>query len=623
MSKENNIKLLKTAEKKEREKFIEELVSSVKEDFLSRQKQRAYLERQWELNMHFVTGEQYVFLDGRGELDDEDKEYFWQNKGVFNHIAPIIETRLAKFARVTPILAVRPNSDDDEDVKRAEISEKLLLGCMVKTELTEKAKIVTNWSEICGTGFYKIIWNKMGGSKIGRLDCSDVYEGEVEIIPVSPFEIFPDNLGVDNIEDCQSIMHAKAVPINVIKEMYGVDVFAENLDGLYLTNKKRLKNSAKSMPSNSALVIEKYEKPTKNYPEGRLITVCGDKLLYYGKLPYYKSGTKNLFYPFVKQESIKMVGSFFGSSIVERLIPVQRAYNAVKNRKHEFINRLSSGVMMVEDGSIDVDDLEGEGLCPGKILVYRQGSKAPEIMEEPTLPPDFKDEENKLLNEFVVISGVSDVSSNSDNAGVSSGSALQILIEQDRERMTVNAEIIRRCYKEISRHILNLYSIFISGLKLVKSKDSFGNTKVYYADKDSAMANDVYLESENELLYTESQKKEFIFKLYSSGILNQVDGKLTQRTKEKILSLLGYKDLDSRNGISKLQEEKARKENISIKTKDVEIEEIDDDVVHIEEHTRYALSEYLDLEKEAKERLYAHIKLHKDRIIKNTEKEII
>ena len=295
MSKEKNIKILKTAEEKEREKFIEELVSSVKEDFFSRQKQRAYLERQWELNIHFVTGDQYVFVDGRGELNDEDKEYFWQNKGVFNHIAPIIETRLARFARVTPVLAVRPNSDDDKDVKRAEIAEKLLLGCMAKTELTEKAKIVTNWSEICGTGFYKIIWDKRGGSKIGLLDGDDIYEGEVEIIPVSPFEIFPDNLGVENIEDCQSIMHVKAVPVNVIKEKYGVEVFAESLEGLFLTNAKAYKNKGKSVASNSALVIEKYEKPTENYPEGRLITVCGDKLLYYGNLPYYNKKEKKFF----------------------------------------------------------------------------------------------------------------------------------------------------------------------------------------------------------------------------------------------------------------------------------------------------------------------------------------
>jgi hypothetical protein len=35
--------------------------------------------------------------------------------------------------------------------------------------------------------------------------------------------------------------------------------------------------------------------------------------------------------------------------------------------------------MLVEDGSVDVDDLCEEGLAPGKVLVYRQGSNAPAI----------------------------------------------------------------------------------------------------------------------------------------------------------------------------------------------------------------------------------------------------
>ena len=57
--------------------------------------------------------------------------------------------------------------------------------------------------------------------------------------------------------------------------------------------------------------------------------------------------------------------NFFGTSVVERIIPVQRAYNTVKNRKHEFMNRMAVGVMAVEDGSVDTDDLEEEGLPPG------------------------------------------------------------------------------------------------------------------------------------------------------------------------------------------------------------------------------------------------------------------
>lgn len=95
--------------------------------------------------------------------------------------------------------------------------------------------------------------------------------------------------------------------------------------------------------------------------------------------------------------------------MVERAIPIQRAYNAVKNRKHEFLNRIAMGVLTVEDGSVDLDSLEGDGLGPGKIIVYRQGSTPPKLMNCGSVPSDFSVEEDRLLREFVEVSGVSEI----------------------------------------------------------------------------------------------------------------------------------------------------------------------------------------------------------------------
>lgn len=117
---------------------------------------------------------------------------------------------------------------------------------------------------------------------------------------------------------------------------------------------------------NAVLVIEKYEMPTSEYPDGRLIIVAGDKLVHVGSLPYINGTDGTRGYPFARQVCLENLGNFFGSSVVERIIPVQRAYNTVKNRKHEFMNRIAMGVLAVEDGSVDTDVLEEEGLPPGK-----------------------------------------------------------------------------------------------------------------------------------------------------------------------------------------------------------------------------------------------------------------
>lgn len=277
------------------------------------------------------------------------------------------------------------------------------------------------------------------------------------------------------------------------------------------------------------------------------------------------------------------------------------------------------GVYAVEDGSIDVDDLASEGLEPGKIIVYRQGANKPELLEESSMTNDFNLEEEKLLDEFVSISGVSDVSSSSKNANISSGSALEMLISQDNERLTIVAENIRNCYQSLATMSLKLYAQFTNGVRVLKTIDSLDKTKIFYADKSVASSDDVYLENENELFYTEKQKKDMILKLYESGILFDEEGALRPSTKEKVLSLLGYKDLDYQKGLSRLHEEKAQLENQSFGKKEVKVEYMDEHKIHIDEHTRFVLNEYENLDEKKKQIIYLHIEEHKNKLKENKQ----
>lgn len=597
--------------------YEEQIVLDVQQDFERRREERFFLERQWELNRNFYIGNQYCDINKRGEIVTDDKTFYWQKRGVFNHIAPLIESRLARFSRISPNISVRPKTDDDKDVTASLVAEKLVAEVFKNADVNSVVKNVTAWSEICGSGFYKVVWNEQGGEKIGEFDGRDVYEGDVKIIPISPFEIFPESLTIERLQDQKSIIHARAMSVDEVFEKYGVEVEGEEISVFDLSiYTKKATEKAKKLVKNSVVVIEKYVSPNKEFPQGRLITIAGGKLLQSIPLPYVNGEKGERTYPFIKQDCISVSGSFFGLSIIERLIPLQRAYNAVKNRKHEFLNRLSMGIMTVEDGSIDVEDLATEGLSPGKVLVYRQGAKAPEMMSDITMPSEFNQEEDKLISEFVIVSGVSDVSSSSENATLTSGSALEILVEQDNSRLLVTAEEIRRCYVEIARQIIRLYSQFMAKVKAVKYLDDFDKTKIYYADKDAITSDDAFLENENELLYSDSQRKEIILKLYNSGLLSDQDGSIRPSTKEKVLTLLGYKDLDYRKGLSRLQEEKAQEENETIRKSGMDIEVVDDDSIHLDEHFRYILSEYKTLTEDEKKRLYKHVEQHKQRIEK-------
>ena len=70
-------------------KLIEDLVAEVRDDYERRQAERRQFEAQWQLNANFVAGNQYCRVGVKGEVEDCEKDYYWQEREVYNHIATI------------------------------------------------------------------------------------------------------------------------------------------------------------------------------------------------------------------------------------------------------------------------------------------------------------------------------------------------------------------------------------------------------------------------------------------------------------------------------------------------------------------------------------------------------
>ncbi|MCL2587605.1 MAG: hypothetical protein FWE31_05240 [Firmicutes bacterium] len=360
-----------------------QLVAAVIADYDQRKLKRREQELQWRLNHDFYLGRQNNIITSFDTMMTVGKQFHWQRQDSFNHIAPIIEGRLARIA----------SEFDQSD------------------ELREQA---TMWSEVCGTAFYKVVWN----------------EG-VQVSVHSPFEIYPDNLNAQDISEVSSLIHAKLMPVTAIKESWGTDLSQTGEE--------------------SILVLERYERPSKQRQGGRLTIVAHEVLLHDGDLPF----TTQL--PFIRQTSESVVGSFFGKSVVERAIPVQRAYNTVKNRKVEFLNRMACGVLTVEEGSVDLQSLETDGLAPGKVIVYRHGTTPPQFLQTGTLPAELEREEDRLLREFETISGGGEISRSSTNT---TATAMEILEVRDNRRMSRTIKSVKKAQDEIIEHIQKLAEEF-------------------------------------------------------------------------------------------------------------------------------------------------------------------
>ena len=600
----------------EREK---QTVSELRADFDARREARRPLELNWRLNMNFVVGNQFAEISPRGDIEDGGRQYFWQCREVYNHIAPIVETRLAKLSRVKAKVSVRPATAEDDDTAAAETAAKLIAAVTAENGLSELIGEANAWSEVTGTAFYKIVWDKGKGMVLAA--DGKVREGDVRITVVSPFEIFPENLAVADLDAQPSVIHARVADASEVKRVWGVDAEGQEINVFSFANadvaggagyRATVPGVVSRKITDGVVVIEKYELPTAERPDGRLLIAAGDRLVHDGPLPYINGESGRRGYPFARQTCLSSLGSFFGSSVVERIIPVQRAFNAVKNRKHEFMDRIAMGVLAVEDGSVDTDALEEEGLPPGKILVYRPGSTPPVMLNPGSVPSEFGAEEDKLLNEFVMISGVSEVTTYSQvPANVSSGTAISLLLEQDDTRISLTAESLREAVKLIGKHIIRLYKQFAAEERMKRVVGEGGEVEMMAFSAGELSSEDVVFDTVNEIEDTLSARRAMIYDLLKLGLFTDENGGMSARTKTKLLEVLGFGNWEQSRDIDEAHIDKATRENLLLESGSVVPNVMDDHALHIAEHTKLLVSAKCDKSGALKARVEEHIGLHK------------
>ena len=238
---------------------------------------------------------------------------------------------------------------------------------------------------------------------------------------------------------------------------------------------------------------------------------------------------------------------------------------------------------------------------------------------------NFTVEEERLLNEFLSVSGVSDMLRNDVVSGNISGVALQLLIEQDETKLVNSAEQIRDAVKTIAKYILRLYKQFANNPHSAKIVESDGSVEMFYFKNSNIRSDEIIFETENELNETLAQKRSTILELYNTGLLHDENGKISNAVRYKILEQFGFGIWENSQDVKTLQVKRANKENFELfKSKSIQLPKIiDDHNVHINTHICYMLSdEYEKLVKkhpEVEEIILGHIKLHKD--ILNNEQQ--
>ena len=608
--------------------YADEAIRLVDNEYSRRISEHQPIHLRMRLNQAFVDGDQNLDVNTyTGALEQRKPRYWWQSQLVFNQIAPIVEVRQSKLTRARPALKARPASNEQRDISSARVSAAILAANEHDQGWHAKFRDIIGWMEDgVGTAVTKDVWDSNKGRLVAVLEqqipadelppeenpsstsqtepvttTREVREGNADTVVCNPYGILPDSPWRSHISEVQSIIEARAMPVQEIYTRYGVVVDPEPVDALTgqivsstsaLGIGGSLTRLVPTQLQGHALVKEYWERPSVRYPQGRLIVVAHGKLLQIGPMPYKigQDGAPDL--PYTFWYSLKRPGSIWGVNIAERLEPVQRSYNALRNRRHDALNRSSIGQWNAEEGSVDLDDMEENGGAPGHIFVRQRGTQAPTPVQQPPLPVDFAVEEQILLNEFTTLSGVSDISRKSEApAGVKSGVALSLALEQDDTRLAQTIDNIEQAAVEHGIKVLRLYKQFAQGVRISRYPGSNRAFDTLEWEASDITAEDLFVENSGALAESPAQRQQKVFDLLQAGLLFDPEtGKMTREGRLKAFDMLQLGDWEDGTDLDSLQTQKQDREIVRLmKGQPVNVDQWDNHLLHLGRLVRYML----------------------------------
>lgn len=604
-----------------RDLYEDDIIRYVFDEVTRRKNERQPFEQQWVLNSNFLFGNQYTDISSYGDVNVEQilPDDDGLSHEVFNNIAPLIETREANLHKLNYAVVVKPASSDLDDAEKAEIASDILRYKQKSTNFDEFMQNVNSWNEICGNAFAWSFWDSNEGDYVGNDGDKSYYTGDVNYGILSAFEVYPEDLYKNGISSQRSIIVQKVLHVDEIYNMYGIKVKGSTqhtysmipISGAVVNGGEASSVMGIGTVSHedSQTVTYYFEKPSSRKPHGRLIIICGESdLIYYGNMPYEEI-------PITHFKCKNVAGHFFGKSVIQDLIPEQRAYNLVMNRLTDYINRAAVDKTIIEEGSIpDIDAFTEDYNLPGKPLYYKRGYSKPDVLRRDSVPGEFYNQITILERRMEQIAGTSQLMVNGKTpSGVTSGTAIAGLKDIDSTRMSLTGDYLRNGVILMAKHWLQIYHRYATMHRTLQITGLNAVGRAITWSKDSIRSYDVELTTVNELELSEEVKMQRFVNLYQMGAFTDSNGAIPQRIKYKMTEAFRLNNFTELLGVNQLQSQAAQRENAFFENGVIpEISVLDDHELHIEEHTRFAL-----------QMKYQIIKAHKPEMARAFEEHIL
>lgn len=531
---------------------------------------RKLYEEIWYMNLAFYFSKQWVVWQrsttGNSRLVDPATP---RNRVrlITNRVKPIVRDELTKLTKEEPQFYVMPNTTSPKDVAAARVGEDLAECVLRTTKFNRTRRQATFWATICGTSFIKTT-------------CPGDNE-DLDIDKVTAFHLWVSNLEDENLDTQPYAIHGRGYNKDIVEEKYKVSLTSDMSNSgatleQKLLNALGVKNRSGS-DANMVFVKEIWIKPCGRYPNGGLIVIAGNRLVYrYGgevesSDNEYPPGLQGEF-PFDKINHTAS-GRFYGVSTIEDIVPLQKEYNKTRSQIIESKNRMSKPQMTYTKGAVDVTKITSE---VGQYIPVNAGYDAPKPITIEPLPEYVMQEPDRIIQDMDEIAGRSDIDRGSVPTGIEAATAISYLSEKNDSKIYNTVAYISEAIEGVGRKVLSLVSQFWKMDKIIQvvSKANAYEASVFMIN---GLNNnfDLRIEAGSMAPKSKAAQQAFIVDLMDKGILPPDKG-------------LRYLQMNETNRLyDELQAsaKQAQRENFRMSQGiPVTINDYDEDPVHIYEH---------------------------------------
>lgn len=513
------------------------LVSWIQDQYKTIKNARTQQEATWYMNLSMYHGKQHVIpVRTRSAGNTSTRLYtppapWWRVRPVINRIRPTVRTELALLTSNRPSATVIPASAEEIDMYAAQAGEQIWDSQYNEKKVASVLRKALWWMAVCGTGFVKTVWDSGAGdpyteenSPIPQLLGKPM--GDIQFSEETPFHIFVPDFREQEIENQPYVIHAQLRSPEFVKIHFGEALKNKDFNPHSADARDIIEESFLNIigtqgleRNHSVLVLEVWVKPGvhPDFKQGLFATVIGDTIV------QAKEGWpfQHKMYPFSKFDYISS-GKFYGTSLIEDLIPLQKEYNRTRGQLIEAKNRMARPQLMAPRGSVDASKITTE---PGQIIFYTPGFNPPTPLQMQDMPQYVIQEIDRILVDWSDIAGQHEVTKGQVPPGVTAATAISYLQERDEAKLSTTFASVEEGVEKMARLTLNYVKQFWDVARIVKIVGTDGSfDAMAFSGSDIRNNTDIRIEGGSALPVSKAAKQAFIMDLMKMGFIDPNKG---------------------------------------------------------------------------------------------------